>query len=206
MSPAAKPSVNAERRVRRAIQRAERDGTEITVASVARAAKVDRTFLYRRPDLLAAIQEHAAGREDGNGETAGTGEADSREPHTGTRILTHGATGWKRGCRCDVCAAGRAGHHSGKRGSKPARLQDEDRRTERASVPLSPRELALVDRARGKMTRGQFLREAVMEGVARDLGMDPADVDPARRAGESVRRANYSERAAAGKTSSEGEG
>ncbi|MEU7297042.1 hypothetical protein AB0A76_28210 [Streptomyces exfoliatus] len=40
------------RRVQEAIAAAVRDGTALTVSAVARAAGVDRTFLYRRRDLL----------------------------------------------------------------------------------------------------------------------------------------------------------
>ena len=75
---------------------------------------------------------------------------------------------------------------------KTARLEGEDRRTERPSVPLSPRELALVDQARGEMTRGRYLRKIVMEAVAADLGIPPGDVDTARR--EAPRQPNRSER------------
>ena len=49
-------TANSLRRVRAALRRAERDRTPVTVASIATAAGVDRTFIYRRPDLLAAIQ------------------------------------------------------------------------------------------------------------------------------------------------------
>jgi hypothetical protein len=38
-----------------ALNRAAADGTEITVAGIARAASVDRTFLYRHRDLLGQI-------------------------------------------------------------------------------------------------------------------------------------------------------
>lgn len=68
MSPYSPPTPS-ERRVRRAIQRAERDGTEITVAAIAHAAKVDRTFIYRRPGLLAKIRDGAA-EPEGEGSSA----------------------------------------------------------------------------------------------------------------------------------------
>jgi|SRR5271166_2646812 len=126
-----------------------------------------------------------------------------RKPHTGTRILTHGANGWKRGCRCSVCEAA-SGPHSGKRGNKPARLQGEDRRTRRASVPLSPRELALVDQARGEMPLGRYMRMLVLEGAAAGLGLDPDDVQPAGR--EAPRRPNYSKRQAGGGMAAKEEG
>lgn len=48
-------------RVKAAIRTAQRDGTPLTAAAVARAASVDRTFLYRHRDLLEAL--HTAERE-----------------------------------------------------------------------------------------------------------------------------------------------
>ena len=64
---AASPSTTApsRRRVLAALKRAQKAGTEITVASIAKAANVDRAFIYRRPDLLAAIQDsHPPARTD----------------------------------------------------------------------------------------------------------------------------------------------
>ncbi|MFJ9824909.1 hypothetical protein ACIRSU_11090 [Streptomyces sp. NPDC101160] len=40
------------RRVQEAIAAAARDGTQLTASAIARAARVDRTFLYRHRDLL----------------------------------------------------------------------------------------------------------------------------------------------------------
>jgi hypothetical protein len=48
-------SARRRQRVVAAISRAHSDGTEISVSGVARAAAVDRTFLYRHRDLLAKI-------------------------------------------------------------------------------------------------------------------------------------------------------
>jgi len=48
-------SARRRQRVIAAISRALTDGTEISVSSIARAAAVDRTFLYRHRDLLAKI-------------------------------------------------------------------------------------------------------------------------------------------------------
>ncbi|MFD9419425.1 hypothetical protein ACFWC9_32630 [Streptomyces goshikiensis] len=47
-------------RVQAAIRTAQHDGTPLTAAAVARAAGVDRTFLYRHRDLLDAL--HSAER------------------------------------------------------------------------------------------------------------------------------------------------
>jgi hypothetical protein len=40
------------------LQRATNDGVEISAAAIARAAGVDRSFIYRHADLLAQIQAH----------------------------------------------------------------------------------------------------------------------------------------------------
>lgn len=48
-------SVRRRRRVIAAISQASSNGTEISVAGIARAAGVDRTFLYRHRDLLEKI-------------------------------------------------------------------------------------------------------------------------------------------------------
>jgi hypothetical protein len=48
-------SARRRQRVIAALNRATTDGTEITVAGIARAAAVDRAFLYRHRDLLSKI-------------------------------------------------------------------------------------------------------------------------------------------------------
>ncbi len=48
-------SARRRQRVIATLNRAAADGTEITVAGIARAASVDRTFLYRHRDLLGKI-------------------------------------------------------------------------------------------------------------------------------------------------------
>ncbi len=68
-------SARRRQRVIAVLSRASSDGTEITVSGIARAAAVDRTFLYRHRDLLEKI--HALeGTPPGNGE--GTGPAVTR--------------------------------------------------------------------------------------------------------------------------------
>ena len=68
-------------------------------------------------------------------------------------------------------------------------MDDQDKRTERPSVTLSPAELAHVNQARGNMPRAQWLREAVLEKLERDgYGIEDTARRPARR------RRNYSER------------
>ena len=64
-------SARRRQRVIAALNRASGDGTEITASGIARAAGVDRSFLYRHRDLLGkihaleaappAVGDHAAG-------------------------------------------------------------------------------------------------------------------------------------------------
>ncbi|MCX5079307.1 DUF6262 family protein [Streptomyces sp. NBC_00424] len=51
-------SARRRERVLKAIDAAAKNGGDITVSGLARAARVDRTFLYRHPDLLERV--HAA--------------------------------------------------------------------------------------------------------------------------------------------------
>ena len=76
-------------------------------------------------------------------------------------------------------------------------MDEQDKRTERPSVPLSPLEMTGVKTAHARrgMARGTWLREAVLEKLERE-GIDVAD--EVRR--PAARRRNYSERQAAGKT------
>ncbi|MBB5138126.1 hypothetical protein HNP84_007879 [Thermocatellispora tengchongensis] len=50
-------SARRRERVLAALERAAAEGGEITVAGIARAACVDRTFIYRHPDLLALVRD-----------------------------------------------------------------------------------------------------------------------------------------------------
>ena len=54
-------SARRRQRAITAINRAITDGTEISVSAIARAAAVDRTFLYRHRDLLGKIHATQAG-------------------------------------------------------------------------------------------------------------------------------------------------
>jgi transposase-like protein len=61
-------SARRRQRVIKAINEASGSGGELSVSSIARAAGVDRTFLYRHPDLLAQAhlaQERPAAAENG---------------------------------------------------------------------------------------------------------------------------------------------
>ena len=55
-------SARRRQRVLAALDRAAADGAEISVSGIARAAAVDRTFLYRHRDLLEKIHALEAGR------------------------------------------------------------------------------------------------------------------------------------------------
>ena len=131
-----KPStVPSRRHVEAVIKRAQRQGAEITVASIATAANVDRAFIYRRPDLLAAIQ------------------------------ASHGPT-----------------------------LSDDDTLGRKRSVNFSPNLETLTTEAAAAqdIPFGQYVRIAVTEKLARELGVTPEDLDGAKR--PAPRRRNYSER------------
>jgi hypothetical protein len=61
-------SARRRQRVIKAINDASASGAELSVSAIARAAAVDRTFLYRHPDLLAQVhlaQERPAAAENG---------------------------------------------------------------------------------------------------------------------------------------------
>ncbi len=60
-------SARRRQRVLAAIGKASADGTEISVSAIARAAAVDRTFLYRHRDLLEKIHAIEAGPPPGDG-------------------------------------------------------------------------------------------------------------------------------------------
>ncbi|HEX8008473.1 MAG TPA: DUF6262 family protein [Trebonia sp.] len=62
-------SARRRQRVIAAINQAVADGTEISVSAIARAAAVDRTFLYRHKDLLGKV--HATQSGPPAGSTAG---------------------------------------------------------------------------------------------------------------------------------------
>jgi hypothetical protein len=62
-------SLRRRQRVTAALDRAAAEGTEISAAGIARAAGVDRTFIYRHRDLLEKI--HAIQAEPPSGDSAG---------------------------------------------------------------------------------------------------------------------------------------
>ena len=77
-------SARRRQRVIAAINRAATDGTEISVSAIARAAAVDRTFLYRHRDLLGQIHATQA-RPPG----AGTGPAVTRASLQADLLAAH---------------------------------------------------------------------------------------------------------------------
>jgi hypothetical protein len=77
-------SARRRQRVIAAISRAAADGTEISVSAIARAAAVDRTFLYRHRDLLGKIHATQAGPPP-----AGTGPAVTRASLQADLLAAH---------------------------------------------------------------------------------------------------------------------
>jgi len=78
-------SVRRRQRVMKALNQAMVDGTEISVAGIARAAGVDRTFLYRHRDLLEQL--HAAQAQPAN--AAGIGPVVSRASLQADLLAAH---------------------------------------------------------------------------------------------------------------------
>ena len=97
-------SARRRQRVLAAIGKASADGTEISVSAIARAAAVDRTFLYRHRDLLEKIHAIEAGPPPG---TAAPGHLSPGHPcrRTCSRPTsvpsgwTPASGNWRRGCR-----------------------------------------------------------------------------------------------------------
>jgi Family of unknown function (DUF6262) len=78
-------SARRRQRVIAAISRAVTDGTEISVSAIARAAAVDRTFLYRHRDLLGEVHATQASPPAGSG----TGPAVSRASLQADLLAAH---------------------------------------------------------------------------------------------------------------------
>ena len=95
-------SARRRQRVTAALDRAAADGTEISISGIARAAAVDRTFLYRHRDLLEKI--HAleaappAGQAPGPGVTRASLQADLLAAHERALRLTARLS--RAGARC----------------------------------------------------------------------------------------------------------
>jgi hypothetical protein len=86
-------SARRRQRVLTAIDQASADGAEISVSGIARAAAVDRTFLYRHRDLLEKIHAReatppAAGAAPGPGVTRASLQADLLAAHERALRLT----------------------------------------------------------------------------------------------------------------------
>ena len=79
-------SARRRQRVIAAISRAVTDGTEISVSAIARAAAVDRTFLYRHRDLLGKIHATQA---DPPAASGGTGPAVTRASLQADLLAAH---------------------------------------------------------------------------------------------------------------------
>jgi Family of unknown function (DUF6262) len=86
-------SARRRQRVITALERASRDGAEVSVSAIARAAGVDRSFLYRHHDLLAKIHALQAappadGQPSGPGVTHASLQADLAAAHERALRLT----------------------------------------------------------------------------------------------------------------------
>ncbi|MET9183109.1 DUF6262 family protein [Kitasatospora aureofaciens] len=103
-------SARRRERVLKALQQAAKNGAEMSVSAIARAAGVDRTFVYRHRDLLTRI--HAAASEPPG--TDGTGPLVSRAskptwpaPTTGPDGRPTGSDNWSTSS--PSCSASRSG-------------------------------------------------------------------------------------------------
>jgi hypothetical protein len=86
-------SARRRQRVITALERASRDGAEVSVSAITRAAGVDRSFVYRHRDLLAKIHDLEAsppggGQASGPGVTRASLQADLAAAHERALRLT----------------------------------------------------------------------------------------------------------------------
>ena len=110
-----------------------------------------------------------------------------REPlefdRNGSRILTHGLGGYARGCKCPPCSAAHAGDRDTRRTAAREALglgrpAADDKVGPPVGVRLSPRVLDLIGQMSGDQPRGAWIRGAVLEKLARDLGVTLEVLDP----------------------------
>jgi len=154
-------SARRRQRVIAAINRASADGAEISVSSIARAAAVDRTFLYRHRDLLAQIHAietapPSAGHAAGPAVTRASLQADllaahERTARLGARIQqlekrlseTLGEQAWREsglGTPADIDVLGQKITHLEQQATD-LQLQLEERTDELAAARAANREL-----------------------------------------------------------------
>ncbi len=154
-------SARRRQRVIAALNKAAADGTEISVSSIARAAAVDRTFLYRHRDLLGKIHAleatpPAAGEGAGPAVTRASLQADLLAAHEravrlNARVqqLEHrlsellGEQAWRDsglGAPADIDALGHKITHLEQQVTD-LRLQLEERNEELAAARAANREL-----------------------------------------------------------------
>lgn len=86
-------SARRRQRVIKALNKAAAGGGEVSVSAVARAAGVDRTFIYRHRDLLAQIHAAAAEppRGDGQGPTVSRASLQADLPNAQQRCARQAA-------------------------------------------------------------------------------------------------------------------
>jgi hypothetical protein len=101
----------------------------------------------------------------------------------GSRILTHGLSGYARGCKCPPCSAAHAEDRDTRRTAAREALglgrpAADDKVGPPVGVRLSPRVLDLIGQLSGGQPRGAWIRDAVREKLARDLGVSVEALDP----------------------------
>ena len=110
-----------------------------------------------------------------------------REPlefdRNGARINTHGLSGYARGCKCPPCSAAHAADRTARRTAAReaaglGRPAADDKVGPPVGVRLSPRVLDLIRQLAGDQPRGAWIRGAVLEKLARDLGVSVEALDP----------------------------
>src|ERR1017187_1568868 len=137
-------------------------------------------------------------------------EAGEREPlefdRNGARINTHGLSGYARGCKCPPCSAAHAADRTARRTAAReaaglGRPAADDKVGPPVGVRLSPRVLDLIGQLAGEQPRGGWIRDAVLEKLARDLGGPMEGLDPSPHLAPRRDRARQSTQRREGKQS-----
>jgi hypothetical protein len=112
-----------------------------------------------------------------------TGRKPLEYDRNGARISTHGLSGYARGCKCPPCSAAHAEDRDTRRTAARAALglgrpAADDKWTQLRTIRLSPRVADLIEQLRGDEPAGTWIRGAVLEKLARDLGVPLEVLDP----------------------------
>jgi hypothetical protein len=133
-------SARRRQRVITALDRASRDGAEASVSAIARAAGVDRSFLYRHRDLLAKIHALEAsppgdGQASGPGVTRASLQADLAATHERALRLTSHIRQLEK--RLSEALGEQAWHESGlSTPADPSRLTQENSQLQQQVIDL----------------------------------------------------------------------